>query len=84
MTCRVIKINKQQELLYKIVCLRTDRFYLEMKDIWGFNDMLFNREMLIKIKNYETEYKAKYGSLPIWDSIDDVMKTKKELERMIV
>ncbi len=77
--------REQKELLYRITCLYSDRFYLAMEDHWSRQAYERDANMHRDLMALEKEYEEKYGELPDWEGIIDNVwamqkKLKKELE----
>ena len=77
--------REQKELLYRITCLHSDRFYLAMEDHWS--RQAYERDAIMRrdLDALEKEYEKKYGALPDWEGIIDNVwamrdKLRKELE----
>ena len=71
--------REQKELLRDIVDWRAKDFYNEMEEPWTSKNYYLSNHCNIVINKLEKEYKEKYGHLPEWKYIDDVLKTLSEL-----
>ena len=52
-----------------------------MIDFPTFEDDAARNKIRKKIDIYEADYRSKYGKLPVWKTIDDILKTKEEIEK---
>lgn len=68
-------MNKEEkELLYQIADWRIKDFNNEMVDSWTDANYRIASECHKMISVLEHEYTTKYGALPKWKYIDDVLK----------
>lgn len=74
---------EQLELLYEYVNTHVSNFYLEMNDHWSSDDYVKSHNYKNKLNKLLKLYNEKYGNLPEWEYIDDVMNTQKELKKLI-
>lgn len=71
----------QKELLYEIVCLHSQRFFLAMEDRWGDREYELDDIWRLELMKLEKQYKLKYGDLPDWgNSIEKIWEIKAELK----
>lgn len=74
--------REQKELLYKITCLHSDRFYLAMEDHWSEQAYKQDEIMSRDLDVLEKKYKETYGALPDWEGIiDNVWATRDKLKK---
>lgn len=71
--------REQKELLRDIAQWRSNDFYNEMEEPWTATNYYISNQCNIVINRLEKEYKEKYGDLPEWKYIDDVLQTLREL-----
>lgn len=72
--------REQKELLRDIAQWRSNDFYNEMEEPWTATNYYISNQCNIVINKLEKEYKEKYGDLPEWKYIDDVLQTLRELK----
>lgn len=71
--------REQKELLYNIAKWRSNEFHNRMDDHWTATNYWTAGECERMIAALEKEYTEKYGDLPEWKYIDDVLQTLREL-----
>lgn len=71
---------EQKQLLYEIAQWHNKDFYNRMEDHWTISNYELDRKCTENIKHLEMCYQRLYGDLPVWDTIDDVWDTIKELK----
>lgn len=69
----------QNEMLYKICCLKIQAFNLKMGS-WNSGEGSVYEDVCKELNLLEKEYKELYGALPDWIYIDDLFETKNLLE----
>lgn len=72
--------REQKELLRDIAQWRSNDFYNEMEEPWTATNYYISNQCNLVINKLEKEYKEKYGALPEWKYIDDVLQTLRELK----
>jgi hypothetical protein len=71
--------EEQKSLLLKITQEIIRRFNNDMVDRWRPENYRIAEECDRNINSMEKEYNQKYGHLPDWPYIDDVVKTRDSL-----
>ena len=72
--------REQKQLLYDIAKWHSREFSNRMDDHWTENNYAFDRECTETIGRLEKEYVEKYGELPEWKYINDILDAMKRLE----
>lgn len=75
--------RQQALLLYEIADAYWEQFCNNMKDSWDYYNYTYDHEISMKIEKLEREYKNKYGQLPEWKTINDVLQAKKEISNKL-
>ena len=70
---------QQKKELIEILNLRIKRFYNDMNDHWSAADYATDEMCRTEIDRLEGQYKQKYGSVPEYETIDDIFKERKRL-----
>lgn len=73
--------KEQKILLYNILHVETQLFYLACKDSWSPADWAKDAELNKQYNTLEKEYTAKYGDLPKLQYHDDVVKLMNDLKK---
>lgn len=71
--------REQKELLLQIAQWHIKDFNNRMVDTWSDKNYLIASECNETICRLESEYTDKYGSLPEWKYIDDVVAAREQL-----
>ena len=73
--------KEQKELLYKICCLYSQHFSLQMSDIMTEGEKSADDKVCYELAVSKSKYISDYGELPEMKYINDVWDIKKKLEQ---
>lgn len=72
---------EQKELLLQIVNTMIRNFNNDMIDSWRPENFRISDECNALLRKLEAEYQQKYGDLPAWEYIDDVVACRDNLRK---
>ena len=73
--------KEQKELLYKICCLYSQQFNLQMSDVMTDGEKRIDGEVAYELAVAKSKYISDYGELPTMKYIDDVWNLKRQIEQ---
>lgn len=73
--------KEQKQLLYEIIKLKMQLFFLHMSDHLNMSDYALRDKLSSEKYKLEQRYNKKYGELPKWRHIEDVQNMQKQLEK---